>query len=257
MFRTVKRWLGLLPPPIDWGDVPAWCVERGLSFRRERDDQGFVVEGHHDDRSWRLEWGPPQRDYLIHPELRIRCEIGAPERLHMLVMTTPLADALERLAYDRFTEATRTESDIAMPEEARWVMMYPALDLAAWRDLRQRVRVFGPEADALRAWLQSGLAESIAAALDRGPLMQPSVLEPLVLMTLRGRLYLRTALATPTPAALELAIALARVAIRGASSAITALPVDPMSAADPADSQATAWQAESHLAGPGWTGPRP
>lgn len=257
MLRTVKRWLGLLPPPVDWGDVPAWCVDRGLTFRRERDDLGFVVEGRHEGHDWRLEWGPPQRDYLIHPELRIRCELGAPERLHMLVMSTPLADALERLAYERFTEATRTESDIAMPEEARWVMMYPTLDLGPWRDLRQRVRVFGPHAEALQAWLGAGLGEAIGSALDRGPLMQPSVLDPLVLMTLRGRLYLRTALAMPTPAALELAIALARVAIRATTSTLAALPPDDATPTeDGAQGQATAWQPEGWIVAGDGAGPR-
>jgi hypothetical protein len=244
MLRTVKRWMGLAPPPVDWGPVPAWCQARGLSFRRERDDRGFVIEGRSDGLAWRLEWGPPQRDYLIHSELRLRCELGGPEGLHLLVMTTPLADALERLAFERLTEATRTEADIAMAEEGRWVSMYPAADLTAWRGLRSRVRACGSDPAALRDWLATGLAEAVAGALDRGPARDPAVFDPLVVMTLRGRLYLRTALARPDPGALELGLGLAQQAIRATRDTFgrhaSARPDD-----GGADTGATAWQTEA------------
>jgi hypothetical protein len=258
MLRTFKRWLGLAPPARDWGALPSWAAARGLAFRREVEDRGFVVEGASQGQPWRLEWGPPQREYLIHNELRLRGDFGLPEHLHMLVMSAPLAEALERLAFERFTEPTRTEADIAMPEEARWVSMYPWLDLAPWRRLRQRVRVQGPEAAALRAWLESGLAEALAKGLDAGPLREPAVLDPVVLMTLRGRLYLRTALAEPDPEAIGIVLQLAEAAIAGLPAAVAAMsPIETM-AFDAPDSVATAWQTQlDPIALPGWSDRRP
>ncbi|MCU0774580.1 MAG: hypothetical protein MUC74_08725 [Ideonella sp.] len=244
MLRTVKRWMGLAPPPVDWGIVPSWCEGRGLSFRRERDDRGFVIEGRTEGLDWRLEWGPPQRDYLIHPELRLRCELAGPDGLHLLVMTTPLADALERLAFERLTEANRTEADIAMAEEGRWVSMYPAADLAAWRGLRSRVRVCGSDPAALRDWLAAGLADAVGRALDRGPVRDPAVFDPLVVMTLRGRLYLRTALSRPDPGALELCLSLAQEAIRATRDTF-ARHSNLRHDDDGGDPGATAWQTEA------------
>lgn len=244
MLRTVKRWMGLAPPPVDWGIVPSWSEGKGLSFRRERDDRGFVIEGCTDGLDWRLEWGPPQRDYLIHPELRLRCELGGPDGLHLLVMTAPLADALERLAFERLTEATRTEADIAMAEEGRWVSMYPTADLTGWRALRSRVRACGSDPAALRDWLAAGLAEAVGRSLDRGPVRDPAVFDPLVVMTLRGRLYLRTALARPDPGALDLYLSLAQEAIRATRDTFArhrSMHPD----IDAGDPGATAWQTEA------------
>ena len=245
MLRSIKRWLGMAPPPRDWGALPAWAQQRGFAFRRERDDLGFVIEGASAGRPWRLEWGPPQRDYLVTTELRLRCEAGLPEHLHLMVMSQPLADALERLAYERFTEPTKTEADLAMSEEARWVSLYPRLDVARWRRLRQRVRVQGPEAAPLAAWLEAGLATMLADALDEGPLRVPAVLDPIVLITLRGRLYLRTSLAEPDLQALDLTLRVADAALAALPAALAAMsPIETM-AHDAADPGATAWDAQA------------
>jgi hypothetical protein len=164
-------------------------------------------------------------------------------------MSTPLADALERLAFDRLTEANRTEADLAMSEEARWVAMYPPVDVPVLKGLRQRVRAFGSQPAALQAWLSGDLGAAIGVALDRGPVREPAVLDPLVLMTLRGRLYLRTTLVAPDTGAIELALGLAEVAIRAARDVFTAYgpPAEPRLS----EAQATAWQLDTG-ASPGW-----
>src|SRR4028118_2169306 len=41
----------------DFAEIAAWAQRRGLSFKRERDGHGFVIDGSLDGQPWRLEWG--------------------------------------------------------------------------------------------------------------------------------------------------------------------------------------------------------
>lgn len=207
MLPSIKRWMGReRPGGVDWSDVVDWAADRRLDFRRERDDRGFVVEGTAAGRPWRLEWGPPQRDYLAGRELRLRCEAGLPPELQMLLITAPLAEALEREAFSRFTEQAQTEVDLALPEEMRWLALFRRVPLAPWRGLRGRLDAVAALPGTVEAWLQEGdfcthVERALAPTGDGGDTPANAArarpLDPLVLMTLRGRLYLRTELAEP------------------------------------------------------------
>ena len=198
MLDSFKRWIAGAPEAPDWSGAADWARQRGAVFKRARDKQGFVIDGVKDGRAWRLEWGPPQRSYIEGRELRLRMELGLPPDLQMLVMSRPLMETLERQTFERYTEQMQTQIDVATPEEMRWLAMLPKAALAVAKDLKSR---FGAVAMAPRfgsAWVEGALAERLAQAAA-GPLAaQP----PFVLMTLRGRIYLRTQLAEPDPACL-------------------------------------------------------
>jgi hypothetical protein len=209
MLNSFKR---LITPPstpllVDWSDVSQWAESQGFSFRRERGDRGFVIEGQVQApdpigvRAWRLEWGPPQRHYLLGQELRIRGSLGLPQELQMLLMTTDLVDTLEQETFSRFTEQAQTEIDLSMPEEMRWLALFRRVNLQPWERLRTRIDAVAAIAGTAEGWLQdTSLQSKLESTLE--------TLDPLLLMTLRGRLYLRTRLETPHVPTLGAVIAL-------------------------------------------------
>ena len=191
-----------------WSDIEAWAGTHGHRFRRSRDDSGFVVEGAIAGRSWRLEWGPSQRDYIVGHELRLRMEIGLPQAMQLLVLSRPLMLALERETFERYTDGTQTKIDTATPEEMRWLAMFQQFAFPSSSVLRAHVGAVGSSRSALAAWLEGALSEQIVAAAT-GVLAYPT---PFVLMTIRGRASLRIGLPAIDSQALAQALALFAVA---------------------------------------------
>ena len=218
MLESLKRLLAGKPAAAAaWAEVADWAARQALNFRRVREGEGFVVEGLLDDRPWRLEWGPPQRAYIAGRELRMRMELDLPGDLQMLLLTKPLMDLLERQTYESFTEGLQTQIDTGTPEEVRWLVMFPKVNLNMYRALRSRLGAASAVPSAVPQWLEGPLAQQLERVL--GTLLQFD--PPFVLMTLRGRLYLRLQLVDPEPNALAAAVTLfetaARQALRAAS----------------------------------------
>ncbi len=174
-----------------------------------RENEGFVVDGLLDGRAWRLEWGPPQRGYIESQELRLRMELGLPQDLQMLLLSRPLMETLERWTFEHYTENMQTRIDVSTPEEMRWLAMFPKVTLAAPKDLKNRFAAVAANPPTAAAWIDGPLSERLAVAA-RGPLADEP---PLVLMTLRGRLYLRLELAEPEVPAIESMVALFETAV--------------------------------------------
>lgn len=195
MFDALKRLIAGDAESADWRAMTAWAAQRGAQFKRSRDGTGFVVEGCFDARPWRLEWGPPQRNYITGHELRLRMELGLPQDLNMLVLSRPLMEALERSAFEQYTAQMQTRIDDTTPEEMRWLAMFPKLPLGFDKELRQHFGVVALSAKAAEVWVRGPLAAQLTAAA-RGVLASAP---PFVLMTLRGRLYLRLQLGAPEP----------------------------------------------------------
>lgn len=237
MLDSIRRWLAGAPEGPDWSGVADWARERKGLFRRARDNQGFVVDGMLEGRAWRLEWGPPQRSYIEAHELRLRMELGLPPDLQMLLMSRPLMETLERQTFERYTEQMQTQIDIATPEEMRWLAMLPKVPLDAPREFRARFGAVAMAPKVAAAWIMGPLTERLAEAA-LGPLAAEP---PLVLMTLRGRVYLRTQLHEPAPAVLEAMVGLFECAASQAMS----LGTTPSEAPDAGPSTAsTAWQTQ-------------
>ena len=204
MLDALKRWLGRGRGGPDWPAVAAWAQKRGAKFKRAHDDEGLVVDGRLDGRAWRLEWGPPQRSYIAGRELRLRMELGFSHDLQMLLMSRSLMETLEGQTFERYTENLQTHIDVSTPEEMRWLVMFQKVPLAAPKEVRSRFAAVAASPTTAAAWIDGLLSERLAEVV-RGPLAADT---PLVLMTLRGRVYLRLQLAEPDVATLEAMVSL-------------------------------------------------
>jgi len=216
MLDALKRLFSTPTVGPDWADVATWAQRRGHGFKRAREAEGFVIDGRLEGLPWRLEWGPAQRAYIEGHELRLRMELDLPSDMQMLVLSRPLMDLLEKQTFERFTQGMQTQIDSATPEEMRWLVMFPKVDLSAQRALRAHFGVVASSPEAALAWIDgplAGLLEDAATGL-----LADAV--PFVLMTLRGRTYLRMRLPEPDTNALAAALAIFETAVTQAVRAV-------------------------------------
>ena len=124
-------------------------------------------------------------------EVRRRSDHDADERDVRIAVQGP--GELERQTFEQFTENTQTQIDTSTPEEMRWLVMFPKVNMNGFRVLRQHFgAVAGQEASGL-AWIEGPLAQQLERAM--GSLLRGD--PPFLLMTLRGRTYLRVQLIDP------------------------------------------------------------
>ncbi|MGZ5276930.1 MAG: hypothetical protein ACXWCU_13545 [Caldimonas sp.] len=189
MFKSFFANQGLGP---DFSEVSAWAKRRGHVFKRERDGNGFVIDGKLEGTPWRLEWGPPQRPYIACHELRVRMELGLPPDMQMLIVSRSLMELLEKQAFEQFTKSNQTEMGDATPEETRWLVMFPKIAMTGSKLLRASFGGVSSLPHEGPAWIDGPLGHALERAA--GTLLR--LAPPFVLMTLRGRLYLRMQLAS-------------------------------------------------------------
>jgi hypothetical protein len=236
MLDSFKRWISGGSPGADWRAVQAWAQQRGFGFKREREGEGFIVDGRTDDVAWRLEWGPSQRDYLEGQELRIRAPLAMSSDLHMLVLSRLLMEYLERETFERYTESMQTMIDRDTPEEMRWLVLFtkaPAGELKALRNCG--FDAVGDSPQGLRLWVDSGVASALEQAVSRW--LSPQ--DPMVLMTLRSRLVLRTELPAPDVQRLAAVVELFEGALR---ATLRVLAQAPDLGGAPISTAPSAWQ---------------
>jgi hypothetical protein len=215
MLDAIKRWISGGPQSRDWADVSGWAQAQGHGFKRARDDEGFVIDGTFDDKPWRLEWGPPQRSYILGHELRIRMELQLSSSLQMLLMSRGLLESLERETFERYTQGNQTLIDVSTPEEMRWLAMFPKVDYTGLpKDLRQRFGGVASDAQMAVHWMDPSVAQALTATASRVLDDDP----PFVLMTLRGRLYLRLQMDDPKPQTVAAIVGLFEAAAHAAAS---------------------------------------
>jgi hypothetical protein len=201
MFKSFFANQGLGP---DYSEVSAWAKRRGHAFKRERDGNGFVIDGKLEDTPWRLEWGPPQRPYITGHELRVRMELGLPPDLQMLIVSKALMELLEKQAFEQFTESNQTEMGDATPEETRWLVMFPKIAMSGSKLLRNNFGGVSSLPNEGPAWIEGPLGHALERAASTLLRLEP----PFVLMTLRGRLYLRMQLTSADETDVAAALAL-------------------------------------------------
>jgi hypothetical protein len=219
MLGTFKRWIGGRREGPDGRVIIAWAKERGFPCKRVREGEGYVVEGHMHGQAWRLEWGDPQRAYLLDRELRLRMDLKLPQAMQMLVTSRSLAEELEQAAYALFTQGMQTTIDSGMPEEMRWLAMFPKISLPSMKSLRQRYVAVAAAPEPLQYWLDGELGERLREASD---VWLPADV-PFVLMTLRGRLYLRLESLAPQADLLDGVVVLFEAAARRSLAAMDAV----------------------------------
>lgn len=179
--------------------LKSWAESRGDDCRASRRGLGMRVRSRSAAGGMRIEWGLSQRRYIDGPELRVRVDAGLPPKLEMLVMSRGLAEQLEAQTYELLTHDAQTEIDSAAPQEVRWLAMFERVEDLLPPAFNEAFVVVGSSPVHARHWAQGELAVRLQRAQDRW--LTPQA--PLLLMTLRGRLYLRTAAANLDEAILD------------------------------------------------------
>ncbi len=217
--------------------IEEWAQRSGFRFRQSKDGQRFEVEAPSGGHVLRMEWGPSHRSYIALSELRMRVDLNLPDGLQMLVMTLSLMERLESETFERYTQDAQTVIDMSTPEEMRWLAMFPKADLSFDKELRSRFGALGVNPAWALAWINDPLGpQLVRAARD---LIGPDV--PFVLMTLRGRIYMRMQLVDPRPEALSQCLEVFDAAIQSVQHITGDVAPDD---AEWASTASTSWQTQ-------------
>ncbi|MDB5946076.1 MAG: hypothetical protein JWQ33_1102 [Ramlibacter sp.] len=170
------------------GAVSEWASTRGFGFSVSGDGGTLTLEGRIKGKRWRMELGPPSRDFIRGEEVRGRAELGIDEDAAVLILNRTLKEALEKKAYSIYTDQLQTTADPNLPEEMRWLSMY---DEVGWDGLPhefwKRYAVLADRRENALAWIDPALA----AMMMDWPEPAPAAETPFMVMLLRGKAYLR------------------------------------------------------------------
>jgi hypothetical protein len=170
------------------GPVSEWAGTQGFAFSTEANGRGIALDGRVRNKPWRLQLGRPSRKYIFGEEIRARAELDLPGDAAVLVMNRPLRDALEKQAYEMYTDPLRTSTDPNLPEEMRWLAMF---DEVGWetlpKDFMDRYAILTDNRANAQSWVVDPL---IRATLD-WPAPGPTPQVPFMMLLLRGKAYLR------------------------------------------------------------------
>lgn len=193
MLKELRRWLGVgTDRPPEMSALTRWAERGGHHFKAVRGNSGCVITGGEGAMAWRAEWGQSQRHYIAGPEMRLIGEPGLPKDIQALVINRVLGESIERAVFEQYVDDVKTQVDAQTPPETRWLVMFPKLGATEMGDLRSRYTALGNSAALVQQWLQSPLRQSLT-----GTLGSVGTTEPVVLTIARGRVTLRTAMATP------------------------------------------------------------
>jgi hypothetical protein len=237
MLDAFKKLISRPAPGPEWREVAEWAKHNNLKYKRQAEGEGFVIAGGMESKPWRLEWGPPQRQYIEGHELRLRMELGLSHNLQVLLISQPLLETLERQTFERFTESTQTVIDANTPEEMRWLAMFPKVPYKASKDARTRFGLVSSAQAEAASWVEGALAKQLDDAAAGFLKAEP----PFVLMLLRGRAYLRMQLPEPAVEILTQAVGLFEVAVL---QALRVAGIGPDGTPDWHSTGSTAWQTQ-------------
>jgi hypothetical protein len=208
MLAILKRWWSAATPKPGLHGVEQWARSKQASWRRVREDEGFVVDGAHRGVSWRAEWGPSHRPYIVGAELRFIAELGLHRDLQLMVLNRSLMLSSEAKVYDEYVEGVQTRIDTQTPTEIRWLVMYSKLSASELRSLGGRFGAVASVKPWLLQWLSGELPDAL---LDTARHLSEA--DAFVLSIARGRLSMRLALRDPRPERLEPWLKLFEIAI--------------------------------------------
>ena len=221
IIKTLQRFQRLLGSRAETSHDPQmldeWAETRGHQLKRVRSSEGRVVEFEWEGRRSRLEWGPSKRAYINARELRVCIEAGLPDNLEMMIMSRSLAQRLESQAYQTLVRDHQTGIDVNLPEEVRWLSMLERVPVPSAVAAYVMLSSSPPHA---QRWLDGDLLSRISRAAHNWLGDEA----PLVLMTLRGRVYLRTEALSTEAAMLDGACSLAGTAAASARQLINRPP---------------------------------
>lgn len=170
------------------GPVSEWAATQGWGFTNDAGSQGMVLDGNVGGRPWRLNIAPSSRTYIQGDELRARADLGISQDVAVLVMNRKLKDALEKQAYQIYTDSLQTSLDSSMPEEMRWLSVY---DEVGWDSLPiefwTRFSVLTDRRENAQRFIDAGLVKQ----LMEWPQPGPEADDPMLILLLNGKAYLR------------------------------------------------------------------
>ncbi|MEJ6008039.1 hypothetical protein WG899_21005 [Paucibacter sp. AS339] len=214
-FKQVKHWFVARANASRWRSISDWAEARNGQFRMARDGQGFLIEQPKAlPGALRIEWGRSQRAYIEGFELRMRCELRLHSDLQLLILCRQLMEKLEASVFEAYTDTLKTRVDTDTPEEMRWLVMFPKFSHISSKLVRQRFGALGVNKELTAEWVEGELSSLLAqASLELLPEGQP-----FVLMTMRGNVYLRTAMAEPSLPKIQALVKLLESACKEAQS---------------------------------------
>jgi hypothetical protein len=175
------------PSHMAHGPVSEWAATQGFGFSVDG-AQGIALEGKVGGKAWRIQLGRPTRNYILGEEVRARADLGIDGDVAVLVMNRPLKEALEKRAYQIYTNELQTSVDTTLPEEMRWLAMY---DEVGWDSLPRpfwdRFSVLTDRRENALAWVDPSLADLML----NWPAPAPSAEVPFMVLLLNGKAYLR------------------------------------------------------------------
>ncbi len=213
VIKQVKHWMKLRTSAAALKPIAAWAAGRGAEFELTDEGQGFLItEPKNELGALRIEWGAPQREYIQGAELRLRWDLGLAAEMQMMVIERELQDSLERAVFEAYTDTLQTRMDTDTPEEMRWLVMLGKTDQWKSKVARSRFSACAVSPELATAWIGGSLGEALAVASQEAV---PAG-HPLVLLTQRGRLYLRTRMDDVQLSLLKGFVSLAEAAAREA-----------------------------------------
>jgi hypothetical protein len=213
VIKQVKHWMKLRASAAALKPITDWAGARGGEFKLTEEGEGFAIdEPGNALGSLRIEWGEPQREYITGPELRLRIDLKLPGDLQVMLIERHLLDALEKLVFEAYTDTLQTRVDTDMPEEMRWLVMFPKVDQWKSKVARSRFSACGVTQELATMWVAGSLGEALAVASQE----QVPAAHPFVMLTQRGNLYLRTLMPEANLEALRALVRLAETAAREA-----------------------------------------
>lgn len=176
------------PSSLLHGPVSEWAGTQGFAFSVDRPGEGIALEGKVGGKPWRLQLGRPTRNYILGQEIRARGELGISDDIAVLIINRPLKEALEKRAYQIYTDELQTSVDSTLPEEMRWLAMF---DEVGWdslpREFWNRYSVLTDNRDNALALVDPSLADLML----NWPKPAPSAEVPFMVLLLNGKAYLR------------------------------------------------------------------
>lgn len=207
MLESFKRLFGTPGQGADLAEISAWARKRGYAYAPM--EGGFAVDGQYDAKPWQLEWAPPQRPFMQGNELRMQIQAGIAHDVHMMVLSRPLMESLERQAYQKFTQSLQTQIDDASPEEMRWLVMFAKVDLAGMPAVAAHYGAVASSPAQGQLWIEGPLAKLLERATGTLLVGDP----PFLLTISRGRAEMRMQLSDVSSPFLGAAISLFETAV--------------------------------------------
>jgi hypothetical protein len=202
------------------GPVSEWAATHGFGFSVDGSGHEITLKGDVNGKPWRLQLGSPSRQYIHGEEVRARAELGVDEDVAVLVINRPLKEALEKQAYQMYTDSLQTSADPHLPEEMRWLAMY---DEVGWNALPSefwdRYGVLTDQRKNAVAWINPALAKLMVD----WPEPASSAEVPFMMLLLRGKAYLRMEYTPADVATLQHAALIFTSACEAAMSDLTAV----------------------------------